>query len=82
MINESNAMGPPGGLWEQHHRDSMELRYLYQARDDARRERDKLKALNAELLEALEGLLRVADCATNEFDAGREAIAKATGVQP
>lgn len=34
-----------------------------------------------ELLAALQGVLRVADRATVEFDAARAAIAKATGVQ-
>lgn len=47
-------------LLEQHHRDSKELRSLCKARDQAKRERDKarrerdqLKALNAQLLEAV-----------------------------
>lgn len=37
------------GLLAQHGRDSSELRALCQARDDARKERDRLKAENAEL---------------------------------
>lgn len=35
--------------------------------------------LAPELLEALQGVVRVADRATDEFDAARAAIAKATG---
>ena len=35
-----------------------------------------------ELLEALKGVVRVADRATQEFDAARAAIAKATGEAP
>ena len=35
-----------------------------------------------DLLEALRGVLRVADRATVEFDAARAAIAKATGSKP
>lgn len=35
-----------------------------------------------ELLAALQGVLRVADRATDEFDAARAAIAKATGAAP
>lgn len=38
-----------------------------------------LMAAAPELLEALEGVLRVADRETDEFDAARAAIAKATG---
>lgn len=39
----------------------------------------RLIAAAPELLEALRGVLRVADRATVEFDAARAAIAKATG---
>ncbi len=39
----------------------------------------RLIAAAPELLEALQGVLRVADRATSEFDAARAAIAKATG---
>jgi hypothetical protein len=39
----------------------------------------RLIAAAPELLEALQGVLRVADRATDEFDAARAAIAKATG---
>lgn len=46
------------GLLEQHGRDSAELRSLCQARDDARKERDRLKAEN----EALRQI--VSECAT------------------
>lgn len=35
-----------------------------------------------DLLEALRGVLRIADRKTDEFDAARAAIAKATGEQP
>ncbi len=44
-------------------------------------ERAKLMAAAPELLAALQGVLRVADRATDEFDAARAAIAKA-GAQP
>ena len=37
----------------------------------------RLRALNAELVEALKGVVRVADRATVELDAARAAIAKA-----
>jgi len=39
----------------------------------------RLIAAAPDLLEALQGVLRVADRATDEFDAARAAIAKATG---
>lgn len=39
----------------------------------------RLIAASPELLAALQGVLRVADRATDEFDAARAAIAKATG---
>ena len=39
----------------------------------------RLMAAAPELLEALRGVIRVADRATDEFDAARRAIAKATG---
>lgn len=38
----------------------------------------RLMAAAPQLLEALQGVLRVADRATDEFDAARAAIAKAT----
>lgn len=41
------------GLHAQHGRDSAELRSLCQARDDARKERDQLKAANEQLTEAI-----------------------------
>ncbi len=41
------------GLLAQHGRDSSELRALCQARDDARKERDRLKAENESLLDEL-----------------------------
>jgi hypothetical protein len=41
-----------------------------------------LRELNAMLLEALRGVIKVADRATIEFDAAHAAIAKAEGVQP
>ncbi|EOZ3002149.1 hypothetical protein ACQQ4Q_005942 [Pseudomonas aeruginosa] len=41
------------GLLAQHGRDSSELRALCQARDDARKERDRLKAENERLLDEL-----------------------------
>lgn len=37
--------------------------------------------VNAELLEALQAVVRVADRATDEFDMARAAIAKALGVK-
>lgn len=40
----------------------------------------RLIAAAPELLEALRGVLRVADRKTDEFDAARAAISKATGV--
>ncbi|MBT2322563.1 hypothetical protein J7E62_09415 [Variovorax paradoxus] len=40
---------------------------------------DEREELIAEMLEALRGVVRVADRATDEFDAARAAIAKATG---
>jgi hypothetical protein len=40
-----------------------------------------LHEVNAELLEALTGVVRVADRATVEFDAAKAAIFKATGEQ-
>ena len=42
----------------------------------------RLIAAAPELLEALKGVVRVADRATQEFDAARAAIAKATGEAP
>jgi hypothetical protein len=42
----------------------------------------KERALNAKLLEALKGVVKVADRATIEFYAAHAAIAKAEGVQP
>lgn len=44
------------GLLAQHGRDSAELRALCQARDDARKERDRLKAENEALRGAVEQL--------------------------
>ncbi len=41
----------------------------------------RLHEVNAELVEALTGVVRVADRATVEFDAAKAAIAKATGEQ-
>ena len=50
------------------------------AADDSKEHADLVLAAAApELLEALEGVLRVADRKTDEFDAARAAIAKATG---
>ena len=42
----------------------------------------RLIAAAPDLLEALRGVLRIADRKTDEFDAARAAIAKATGEQP
>lgn len=42
----------------------------------------RLMAAAPELLAALQGVLRVADRTTDEFDAARAAIAMATGVSP
>ena len=47
--------------------------------DDASEANARLIAAAPELLEALKGVVRVADRATDEFDAARAAIAKATG---
>lgn len=58
------------GLSAQHGRDSAELRRLCQARDDARKERDQLKAENAELRKA----------AASAFEAGRAASRRPTAV--
>lgn len=44
-----------------------------------RENRGRLIAAAPELLEALKGVLMVADRATDEFDAARSAIAKAEG---
>lgn len=50
---------------------------------DERIEADaRLIAAAPDLLAALQGVLRVADRATDEFDAARAAIAKATRTQP
>lgn len=46
---------------------------------DERDANARLIAAAPDLLEALKGVLRVADRATDEFDAARAAIAKATG---
>ncbi|HCE9553703.1 TPA: hypothetical protein NH204_006654 [Pseudomonas aeruginosa] len=43
------------GLLAQHGRDSSELRALCQARDDARKERDRLKAENDRLRQGMKG---------------------------
>lgn len=45
------------GLLAQHGRDSSELRALCQARDDARKERDRLKAENEALRGALQAVV-------------------------
>ncbi|MFE4157092.1 ead/Ea22-like family protein [Pseudomonas aeruginosa] len=45
------------GLLAQHGRDSSELRALCQARDDARKERDRLKAENEVLRGALQAVV-------------------------
>ncbi len=50
---------------------------LFKAAAELRR----LHQVNAELVEALTGVVRVADRATVEFDAAKAAIAKATGEQ-
>lgn len=42
-----------------------------------REEHKRLKQINADLLEALKGVLRVADRDTHEFDLARAALAKA-----
>jgi hypothetical protein len=48
---------------------------------DAAAELRRLHEVNAELVEALTGVVRVADRATVEFDAAKAVIAKATGEQ-
>ena len=47
--------------------------------EEVARENARLIAAAPDLLEALKGVLRVADRATDEFDAARAAIAKAEG---
>ena len=49
-----------------------------QRAEQAEAERDRLLADNKELRDALEGVIRVADRATDEFDAARVALKKAT----
>ncbi len=51
------------GLLAQHGRDSAELRALCQARDDARKERDRLKAENEALLLGMRAILNAYDYA-------------------
>ncbi len=51
------------GLLAQHGRDSSELRALCQARDDARKERDRLKAENEALLLGMRAILNAYDYA-------------------
>jgi hypothetical protein len=48
---------------------------------EAAAELRRLHEVNAELVEALTGVVRVADRATVEFDAAKAALAKATGEQ-
>lgn len=47
--------------------------------DAAAEELRRLHSVNAELVEALKGVIRVADRKTDEFDAARAAIKKAEG---
>lgn len=51
------------GLLAQYGRDSSELRALCQARDDARKERDRLKAENEALLLGMRAILNAYDYA-------------------
>ncbi|WP_368373406.1 ead/Ea22-like family protein [Pseudomonas aeruginosa] len=51
------------GLLAQHGRDSAELRALCQARDDAKKERDRLKAENEALLMGMRAILNAYDYA-------------------
>lgn len=51
------------GLLAQHGRDRAELRALCQARDDARKERDRLKAENEALLLGMRAILNAYDYA-------------------
>lgn len=51
---------------------------VHQREAEETRANARLIAAAPEMLEALEGVLRVADRATVEFDAARDAIAKAT----
>lgn len=55
-------------------------RYPWKEREDEMRANGNLFAAAPDLLAALRGVLRVADRATDEFDAARAAIFKATGV--
>ena len=50
--------------------------------EELKSEADREGAQRDDLLEALRGVLRIADRKTDEFDAARAAIAKATGEQP
>ena len=50
-------------------------------RHKAAAELRRLHEVNAELVKALTGVVRVADRATVEFDAAKAALAKATGEQ-
>jgi hypothetical protein len=52
---------------------------LYKEEEENKMANGRLMAAAPELLAALQGVLRVADRATDEFDAARAAIQKATG---
>jgi hypothetical protein len=63
----------------EHHHGSRHTEYAKQTQSvmaEYREEVKRLKSLNAELLEALKGVVRVADRDTDEFNAARAAIAK------
>jgi hypothetical protein len=60
-----------------------DLNELYAGNRELRQDANaRLIAAAPDLLEALRGVVRVADRATVEFDAARAAIAKATGATP
>lgn len=62
--------------------DLLEMGSIWQDQEKAATELRRMSAVEAQrdaLLEALKGVLRVADRKTDEFDAARAAIAKAEG---
>ena len=69
----------PKALWlaDELEKYTYDFEWHSTAADELRR----LHEVNAELVEALTGVVRVADRATVEFDAAKAVIAKATGEQ-
>jgi hypothetical protein len=74
-ICDCYTMSNPTGLSVRNGGDSKPVPFMWEMADPNAR----LIAAAPELLEALLGVLRVADRKTVEFDAARAAIAKATG---